>query len=141
MSTRSGWTRPGGRSAGTPGSRPSWPTRGTTGRLTRPCRARRRAGPSDRPLEGRVLLDLLNRRQADQHLVEPVVPQRTVSHLGRGPGDLLHALALGDHLADLLGDEDELVERHPPPEPGAAAVGAAPPAEERDIRQALLLEV
>jgi hypothetical protein len=80
----------------------------------------------------RVLLDLLDGREPDQDLVEAVVAKGAVAELARGARDLLHAPAVGDHLADLLRDDHELVEGHAPPVAGAAAVGASTAAEEGD---------
>jgi hypothetical protein len=89
-----------------------------------------------RPLEGRVLLDLVDGRHAEEDLLQPVVAERPVADLGRGLGDLLDAALLGDEGADLLGDEDELVDRDAALVAGAAALGAALAAVERDVREA-----
>ena len=71
------------------------------------------------------MLDLLNGCQVEQDFLEPVVAQRSATDFCSRPRDLLGAAALGDHRADFLGDEDELVEGDPSLVTGAAALGAA----------------
>src|ERR1043165_3943150 len=76
---------------------------------TGPIRPRERKR-SFRQIEGAVLLDFLDRGEAEQNLVQAVITQWPVSALEGRPRDFLHAAAIGDHLPDLLGDHDQLVE-------------------------------
>ena len=80
------------------------------------------------------MLDLLNGREAEQDFLESVVAQRSVADFCSCPGYFLGAAAIGDHRANFLGDDDELVEGDPALVAGAAAFGAAATAVERHVR-------
>src|ERR1700722_2985975 len=85
------------------------------------------------PLEGGVGLDLVDGRQAQQDLLQAVVAQGPVPDLGGRLRDLLDAALLGDERADLLGDEDELMDRDAALVAGVPALGAAPAAVEGHV--------
>src|ERR1039457_2614199 len=93
------------------------------------------------PLERGVLFDLGDGREAQQDLLEPVVAERPVAHLGRRARDLLDASLLGDERANLLGYQHELVDRDAALVPGPAAFRASLAAVEFDVGEPVLLEI
>ena len=67
--------------------------------------------------------------QAAENFVQTIVAERAIAVLGGGARDFLHVLAIGDQLADLLGDDDEFVKGHAAAVAGLATVRTTSAAE------------